>query len=140
MIRRILLVLCLCSLSACGIVEHDAADVRADNTDMNAASKKIIIAAGADVPGYSKITTLGTVEGYCEKNPQGDDQTIPGDSMRLAAYRKYGTRVGAITGSHGWFVPKGGETSAEHDPGTSAGYWECSGTAVSLTSAPAPPR
>jgi hypothetical protein len=138
--KRALFLFCLLSFAACGIVEHGAADVRRDNADMTAASKKILISGGGDVPGHPHLSTLGPVQGYCEKNPQGDAQTIPGDSMRLAAYRKYGDKVGAITGSHGWFVPANGDTSAVYEPGTSQGYWECAGTAVSFTSAEAPAR
>ncbi|HUY28689.1 MAG TPA: hypothetical protein VMV27_14860 [Candidatus Binataceae bacterium] len=136
--RRLALILGLISIAACGLAKHDAAVIRTDNAAMTAASKKILISGGGDVPGHPKISTLGPVQGYCEKNPQGDTQAIPGDSMRLAAYRKYGDQVNAITGSHGWFVPTGDETSAVSEPGDKQGYWECAGTAVSFGAAPAP--
>ncbi|HVA79684.1 MAG TPA: hypothetical protein VNF29_02035 [Candidatus Binataceae bacterium] len=132
--RRLALILALISIAACGVVTHNAADIRTDNATMTAASKKILISGGGDVPGHTKLSTLGPVQGYCEKNPQGDTQAIPGDSMRLAAYRQYGDQVNAITGSHGWFVPTGDE------PGAKQGYWECAGTAVSFGAASAPQR
>ncbi|HUY39571.1 MAG TPA: hypothetical protein VMV13_12110 [Candidatus Binataceae bacterium] len=138
--KRAWFILFLCSISACGVVQHDAADLRADNTSMTAASQKIIVSEGSDVAGHSKISTLGAVEGYCEKDPTGNTQAIPGDSMRLAAYRQYGDRVDAITGAHGWFVPAGDETSGVYEPGSHQGYWECGGTAVSFTPAPSPQR
>ncbi len=138
--NRAVLFLCMFSIAACGIVEHDAADVRQDNAAMTAASKKILISAGGDVPGHPHLRTLGPVQGYCEKDPKGNTQAIPGDTMRLAAYRQYGDKVSAITGSHGWFVEAGDATSAVYEPGSHQGYWECGGTAVSFTSAESPPR
>ncbi len=136
MLKRTVLILCLCSISACGVFQHEAADIPRDNTAMSAASKKILISDGFDVPGHSKINTLGTVEGRCEKDPQGNTQAIPGDNMRAAAYRQYGDRVDAITGAHRWFVPTGDETGAVDEPGSHKGYWECGGTAVSFTPSP----
>lgn len=138
--KRTVLILFMFTIAACGIVEHDAASVRQDTAAMTAASKKILISGGGDVPGHPNLSTLGPVQGYCENDPKGNTQAIPGDSTRLAAYRQYGDRVGAITGSHGWFVEAGDETSAVYQPGSKQGYWECGGTAVSFTSAPSPPR
>lgn len=138
MIKWILLILCLCSISACGTLQHDTADLRADNAAMTAASKKIILSNTAEVPGHPNITTLGVVQGTCLKDPHGNTQAVPGDSMRLAAYRQYGDRVGAIVGAHAWFVIAGGETSAVYEPGGQQGYWECGGTAVSFPPASPP--
>jgi hypothetical protein len=138
LIKSALLVLCLCSIAACATVRHDAADFQADNAAMTAASQKIIISQSSEVPGHSQLTALGAVEGYCEKYPHGNTQAIPGDTMRLAAYRQYGDRVDAITGAHAWFVPAGDETSAVYEPGSHQGYWKCGGTAVSFASAPSP--
>lgn len=138
LIKCALFVLCLCSIAACATVQRDAADFQADNAAMTAASKKIILSPSSGVPGHSQLTTLGAVEGYCEKDPHGNTQAIPGDSMRLAAYRQYGDRVGAIIGVHAWFVPAGDETSAVYEPGSHQGYWRCGGTAVSFAAAPSP--
>ncbi|MGH7778507.1 MAG: hypothetical protein ACREQR_01600 [Candidatus Binataceae bacterium] len=133
-----LFILCLFSIAACTAVEHDTADLRKDNAAMTAASKNIILSGTAEVPGHPNISTLGPVQGYCEKDPRGNSQAIPGDSMRLAAYRRYGDRVGAITGVHAWFVVAGDETSGVYEPGSNQGYWDCGGTAVNFPSA-APP-
>jgi hypothetical protein len=133
--KRVLFILCLCSISACGTLQRDTADIRADNAAMTAASKKIIVSSTGEVPGHSNFTTLGAVQGYCLKDPHGNTQAIPGDSMRLAAYRQYGDRVDAIIGAHEWFVIAGGQTSAVYEPGNQQGYWECGGTAVSFPSA-----
>ncbi len=138
MIKCALFILCLCSISACGTLQHDTADFRADNAAMTAASKKIIVSNTAEVPGHPNFTTLGAVQGYCLKDPHGNTQAVPGDSMRLAAYRQYGDRVGAITGAHAWFVPAGDETSAVYEPGSHQGYWRCGGTAVSFPPASPP--
>jgi hypothetical protein len=134
LIKRVLLFLCLC-VSACGTLQHDTADFRADNTAMTAASKKIIVSPTTEVPGHPNFTALGAVQGYCLKDPHGNTQAVPGDSMRLAAYRQYGDRVGAIIGAHQWFVIAGGQTSAVYEPGSQQGYWECGGTAVSFPAA-----
>jgi len=138
LIKHALLILCLCAISACGTLRSDTADFRADNAAMTAASKKIIVSNTAEVPGHPNFTTLGAVQGNCLKDPQGNTQAVPGDSMRLAAYRQYGDRVGAIVGTHQWFVIAGGQTSAVYEPGNQQGYWECGGTAVSFP--PASPQ
>ncbi len=123
-------------LTGCGEVKHEEAEVQARDAAMNAATKRMIVVTGTDVPGHPNYVTLGSVQGYCEKKPNGDDQVIAGDSIRQAAYRKYGDRADAIVQSTAWFVPEGGMTSGVYEPYTPMGHFECSGTAVSFGGQP----
>jgi hypothetical protein len=135
----VLVVAAMLALAGCGEVKHEEAKIQARDDAMNAATKRIIVVAGTDVPGHPTYTTLGAVQGYCERKPNGDDQVIAGDSMKQAAYRKYGVRADAIIHANAWFVPEGGMTSGVYEPYTSYGHFECSGTAVSFgTGAPQP--
>ncbi len=127
----------LLAAAGCGEVKHEEAKIEARDAAMDAATKRMIVVVGVDVPGHPGYTTLGPVQGYCEKKPNGDDQVIAGDSMKQAAYRKYGNRVDAIIQATAWFVPEGGMTSGVYEPYTPMGHFECGGTAVSFGTSPA---
>jgi hypothetical protein len=120
------------ALAGCGEVKHEEAKIQARDDAMNAATKRMVVVTGTDVPGHPSYTSLGAVQGYCEKKPNGDDQVIAGDSMKQSAYRKYGAQVDAIIQTNAWFVPEGGATSGVYEPYTSYGHFECAGTAVTF--------
>lgn len=124
----------LLALAGCGEVRQEEAKIQVRDEAMNAATGRMIVVTGTDVPGHPSYTTLGPVQGYCEKKPNGDDQVIAGDSMKQAAYRKYGVQADAIIQANAWFVPEGGMTSGVYEPYTAYGHFECSGTAVSFAS------
>ena len=107
-------------------VQQRAAEVRERTAAMDAASARIVVVDGTQIAGHPSYTTLGPVGGYCESTPQGDSQTLNGDTMKQAAVRKYGDRVDAIIQPTTQWVPisSGG-----------IGYWRCSGTAVSFAAA-----
>jgi hypothetical protein len=105
-------------------VQQRAAEVRERTAKMDAASNRIIVASGSQIPEHPTYTTLGPVSGYCEQTPQGDSQTLNGDTMKQSAVRKYGDRVDAIVDSSAAWMPISSEGGV--------GYWRCSGTAVSF--------
>jgi hypothetical protein len=131
---RILLLAAAVAFAGCAEVKQDAVSIDARNAAMNQAVRKIVVVPGADVPGHSSYTQLGAVQGYCERTPRGDQQIIPGDNLRQAAYRKYGPRVDAIVDTQAWFVISP-QASAVMEPGNSEGHFECAGTAVSFAEA-----
>ncbi len=126
----------LIGLAGCGEVKHEEAEIQARDAAMNAATKRMIVVTGTEIPDHPAYARLGPVQGYCEKKPNGDDQVIAGDSMKQAAYRKYGDRVDAIVQATAWFVPEGGMTSGVYEPYTPMGHFECAGTAVSFSVQP----
>jgi hypothetical protein len=128
---RILLLAAALAFAGCADVKRDAASIDASNAAMSQAVRKIVVVPGTAVPGHSGYTQLGAVQGYCERTPHGDQQIIPGDNLRQAAYRKYGPRVDAIINTQAWFVV-GNQASAVMEPGNSEGHFECGGTAVSF--------
>jgi hypothetical protein len=133
MIRMVLLAAAL-AFAGCADVKHEAAAIDARNAAMSQAVRKIVVVPAAAVPGHSSYTQLGVVQGYCERTPRGDQQIIPGDNLRQAAYRKYGPRVDAIVNTHAWFEISP-QASAVMEPGNSEGHFECTGTAVSFAGA-----
>src|SRR5262249_10592318 len=100
------------------------ARVRARDAAMDAATQRMIVERSDRVPGHPNVVELGKVEGYCERTPEGNQQIIEGDSVKEAAYRKYGDRVDAIVGASAHFVPTGDRSGD--------GHFECTGTAVSF--------
>jgi hypothetical protein len=124
----IVMAVCLagCASVAPPGVQQRAAEVRERTAAMDAASARIVVVDGTQIAGHPSYTTLGPVGGYCERTPQGDSQTLNGDSMKQSAVRKYGDRVDAIIQPSTQWVPvsSGG-----------IGYWRCSGTAVSFADA-----
>jgi hypothetical protein len=113
-----------CASTAPPAVQERAAEVRARTAAMDMRVSQIIDAKGADVPGHPQYATLGSVEGYCEQTPEGNGQTIAGDSLKESAVRKYGDRVNAIVNESAFYVSNSATGGA--------GYWQCTGTAVSF--------
>lgn len=124
------------ALAGCSDVKQDEHDINQDVTHLeqqqdaiSAAVKKIEVVSGAKVKGASDYTLLGPVEGYCFNIPNSTGgQTVHGDSLKMAAYRKYGGQVNAIVNTTIWFVAD--DYSAVYEPYTENGYFECGGTAV----------
>jgi hypothetical protein len=116
-----------CASIAPSAVQGPAAEVRARTGAMDARTSQIVTVQGTDVPGHPQYTTLGHVEGYCEQSPDGNSQTLQGDSLKQSAVRKYGDRVNAIINAGSFYV-------SNSDTG-GAGYWQCTGTAVSFAAA-----
>lgn len=133
---RIAILAAAIALAGCAHVRNRAAAIDSRNAAMSEAVRRIIVVSGATVPGHARYAQLGTVQGYCERTPNGDQQLIHGDNLRQAAYRRYGSRVDAIVNTEAWFVI-GAATSAEMEPGNSEGHFECAGTAVSFAHEPA---
>lgn len=131
---RIAILAAALALAGCAHVHNRAAAIDSRNATMNAAVRRIVVVPGATVPGHASFTPLGTVQGYCERTPNGDQQLLQGDNLRQAAYRRYGKRVDAIVNTEAWFVI-GPAASSEMEPGNSEGHFECAGTAVSFARA-----
>jgi hypothetical protein len=131
---RILLLAAAVAFAGCAEVKHEATTIDARNAAMSEAVRKIVVVPGTAVPGHPGYTQLGVVQGYCERTPHGDQQLLPGDNLRQAAFRKYGPRVDAIINTQAWFVI-GPEASAVMEPGNSEGHFECAGTAVTFAEA-----
>src|SRR5260221_13212900 len=110
-------------------VDKDISQLQQHQDAISAATAKIQVAFSPKVKGHPQATTLGPVQGYCFNLPNSTGgQVIHGDSLRAAAYRKYGNQVDAIVGTSIWFVSD--DTWGPFEPYTENGYFECSGTAV----------
>ena len=144
--KRLLLIGLVLALAGCTEVKQDEHDVKQDVTQLqqqqdaiSAAVKKIEVVSGAKVKGASDYVLLGPAEGYCFNLPNSTGgQTVHGDGLRTAAYRKYGDQVNAIVNTTIWFIPD--EESPTYEPYTENGYFECAGTAVHFTAPSAAPQ
>ncbi len=118
-------------------VDKDITQLQQQQDALSAAIAKIQIAYSPKVKGHPQATALGPAQGYCFNlaNSTGG-QVVHGDSLRAAAYRKYGNQVDAIVGTSIWFVSD--DASAPYEPYTENGYFECAGTAVHFISVAAP--
>jgi hypothetical protein len=118
-------------------VDKDITQLQQQQDALSAAIAKIQVVYSAKVKGHPQATTLGPAQGYCF-NPANSTggQVVHGDSLRAAAYRKYGNQVDAIVSTSIWFVSD--DAFAPYEPNTENGYFECSGSAVHFVSA-APP-
>ena len=118
------------ALAGCGAVESEGAKIQQENTAEEASVKRIIMVQGADVPGHTKYTQLGSVEGVCGRAPAyDDDNSSASPGFKHAAFNKYGDKVDAIINVDSWFVI-GNQASAEQGPGNSEGHFQCKGIAV----------
>ncbi len=68
------------------------------DTAMEAATARMSIAIGADVPGNRQYLTLGKVRAHCMENPQASCVTATeifadDDDLQQAAYREVGSEV-----------------------------------------------
>jgi hypothetical protein len=114
-------------------VDNDITQLQQQQDAISAAASKILVVYSSKVKGHPELTTLGPAQGFCFNlaNSTGG-QLVHGDSLRMAAYRKYGNQVDAVVSTSIWFVSD--DTFAPYEPNTENGYFECSGTAVHFTS------
>ncbi len=116
-------------------ISQDVTRLQQQQEAISAAIKKIQVVSGASLRG-GDYDMLGPVEGYCFNLPNSTSgQVTHGDSLRAAAYRKYGNQVDAIVNTTIWFVPD--DASAVYEPYTENGYFECGGIAVRFNGKPA---
>ena len=143
--KKLLLIALVFALAGCTDVKQDEHDVKQDVTQLqqqqdavSAAVKKIEVVSGAKVKGASDYTLLGPIEGYCFNRPNSTSgQTVHGDGLKTAAYRKYGDQVNALVNTTIWFIPD--DDSPTYEPYTENGYFECAGTAVHFIGATTEP-
>ena len=115
-------------LMACGEAAKVEHSVQARDDAMNAATAKMIVTTGTDIPGHSDYVKLGKAHGYCRQNPDSDDTIPNGDNLRQAAYRAYGSQADAIIGANSYFVND--DYTPVSQPGSAQGHFECEGIAV----------
>jgi len=140
-VKTILLALAAIAFIGCSDVQkvdQDVTNLQQQQDALSAALKKIQVVGTPEVKGHTAYTSLGHVEGYCFNLPNSTGgQVVHGDSLKAAAYRKYGDQVNAIVKTTIWFVADDGAPIFE--PYTQNGYFECGGTAIHFTDAPAAP-
>ena len=95
---------------------------------MAAATAKMIVVRGHDIPDHPNYVTLGKVHGFCGSDPQATDIIPSGDNLRQAAYRKYGAKVDGIVDATGFFVTNNDTPVSSPEP--PQGHFECEGNAV----------
>jgi len=130
--RFILALAILAGLGACGEtkqLDQDVQQLQQQQDALSASIKKIQVYSRNIPKGHPEFTKLGPVEGYCFNTPNSTSgQVVHGDSLKAAAYRKYGDQVDAIVGTTIIFVAD--DAAPIFEPYTENGYFECSGTAV----------
>ena len=99
---------------------------------MEAATARMSIASGDNVPGNPQYVTLGKVRAHCMENPQASyitatDIIADGDDLQQAAYRKYGSQVDAIVDANIFHVSN---YKQRYPLFYDEGHFECEGTAV----------
>ncbi|SRR6266851_4506625 len=118
------------AICGCGAIASEGDKIKQENNAEETVVKRMILAQGADVPGHSKYTQLGSVEGVCGRAPAyDDDNSSASPGFKHAAFNKYGDKVDAIINVDSWFVI-GNQASAEQGPGNSEGHFQCKGIAV----------
>jgi hypothetical protein len=133
--RLAMLAIVTLALAGCSSVDQDIAHEQQEQDALSAAIKKIQVVHGAEVKGHLQYRALGRTEGFCFNLPNSTGgQVVHGDSLRAAAYRKYGDQVNAIVNTSIWFVSD--DTYGAYEPYTENGYFECGGTAVHFVDQP----
>ena len=138
--KRVILALAIAvGLGACGEtkqLDQDVQQLHQEQDALSASIKKIQVYSRPIPKGHPEFTKLGPVEGYCFNIPNSTSgQVVHGDSLKAAAYRKYGDQVDAIVGTTISFVAD--DAAPIFEPYTENGYFECAGTAVHFNPAAA---
>jgi len=138
--KRVILALAIAvGLGACGEtkqLDQDVQQLHQEQDALSASIKKIQVYSRPIPKGHPEFTKLGPVEGYCFNIPNSTSgQVVHGDSLKAAAYRKYGDQVDAIVGTTIFFVAD--DAAPIFEPYTENGYFECAGTAVHFNPAAA---
>jgi hypothetical protein len=127
-VKRLSLLILAIIIIACGEAAKTEDSVRARDAAMDAATSKMIVTQGNDLPSHSPYVTLGKVRGHCLENPEANDIIATGDDLRQAAYRKFGGRVDAIVDAGAFHIND--DYTPEAPPGSDVGHFECEGIAV----------
>ena len=117
-------------IAACGEAAKVEQKVQARDDAMNAATAKMIVTRANSIAGHAQAVSLGKVRGNCMANPEANDIIPRGDNLRQAAYRKYGAQVDGIVAANAFFINDDFTPEAQS---SSAGHYECEGTAVHFT-------
>ena len=117
--------------ASCAILANDGAEMKARNEAEVAALRRIVVTKGSEVAGHSSFARLGRAQGYCDRDVERQVSVVSGDSLRQAAYRRYGDKVDAIVEANAWFVVDGTASMAWATEG-GGGHFECSGIAVTF--------
>lgn len=115
-------------MTACGEAAKIEQAAQTRDANMEAATAKIIVVRGKDIPDHPNYVTIGKVHGFCGNDPQANDIIPSGDNLRQAAYRKYGAQVDGIVDATGFFVSN--DDTLASSPAGPQGHFECEGTAV----------
>ncbi len=126
--KRLMLVALVVVMAACGEAAKVEQAAQARDANMGAATAKMIVVRGHDIPDHPNYVTLGKVHGFCGNDPQANDIIPSGDNLRQAAYRKYGAQVDGIIDATGFFVSN--DDTLASSPGGHEGHFECEGNAV----------
>ena len=127
--KKLLLIVLAIVMTACAEVAKTENAVRARDAAMDAATAKMIVTRGTDVPGHPNYVKLGKAHGHCLQNPEANDVIPAGDNLREAAYRQYGSQADAIVNASAYFV-NDDYSPAQQQPVSQQGHFECEGTAV----------
>jgi len=128
--RLMLIVVAALAIAGCSAVKKEGEAIDARNEAEEAAVKRIVVVEGTNIPGHTKYTELGRVQGVCVRAPWYDDDTsIARIGFKHAAYDKYGDKVDAIIRVDSFFVADN-QSLGIGEPGNAAGHLNCQGTAV----------
>ena len=126
--KKLVLIVLAIIMTACGEAAKVEQDAQARDAAMDAATAKMIVVRGHDIPDHPQYVTLGKVRGHCMQNPEANDTIPNGDNLRQAAYRRYGAQVDGIVDATAFFVND--DYTPVSQPGSSQGHFECEGNAV----------
>jgi hypothetical protein len=128
--KKLAILILAIAVAGCGQAETA---IRTRDANLEAATAKMIVTRGKDIPGHPQYVELGKVRGHCLQDPEANDVIPSGDNLREAAYRKYGAQVDAIVDAVATHIND--DYSPVAPPGSSAGHYECEGTAVHFANA-----
>jgi hypothetical protein len=128
--KRLIVIIAALMVAGCSAVEKEDASIKTRNDAEEAAVKRIVVVEGDNIPGHTKFTELGRVQGVCVRAPwYDDDSSIARIGFKHAAYDKYGDKVDAIIRVDSFFVADN-QSLGIGEPGNAAGHLNCQGTAV----------
>jgi hypothetical protein len=125
-------------LAGCAALSSSLKAEREAEEARRAALRRIVVVSGSTVPGRTSLVRLGRVQGWCDDDIARQESSVPSETLREAAYRRFGDEVGAIIEVNTWFVVDDTASAVWAIEG-GGGHWECSGEAVKFEAAPADP-
>jgi len=129
-VKKLIVLMMLAAVAGCGQAETA---IRNRDAKLEAATAKMIVTTGSDIPGHAQYVQLGKVRGHCLNDPAANDVVTNGDNLREAAYRAYGAQVDGIINAVAIHIND--DYSPVAPPGSSSGHYECEGTAVHFADA-----